>query len=112
MKELPEGILDQIVARLVEALHPERIYLFGSHAYGRPHPDSDLDLLVVVPDDPTDRWELAIRGRASLRGLRVPVDVVVFHRSEMDKWAPVRCSLPHAVVRKGKLIYVSRERAA
>jgi len=107
MEAIPEAVLEEIVARLAEALHPERIYLFGSYAYGTPHADSDLDFLVVVPDDAGDRWELAVQGRAALRGMRIPIDVVVFPRSEMEKWRSVRSSLPHAVTRKGKLVYAA-----
>ena len=43
--------LAEVVRRLVEAYQPERIYLFGSVASGDAGPDSDYDLLVVVPDD-------------------------------------------------------------
>ena len=42
--------LTPILARLVERLNPEAIWLFGSRAEGRARPDSDYDLLVVVPD--------------------------------------------------------------
>lgn len=107
MEVLPEAMLADILGRLVGALHPERIYLFGSHAYGTPDRDSDLDFLVVVPDDAGDRWELAVQGRAALRGMPLAADILVFHRQEMDKWAPVRCSLPHTVVQKGKLVYAA-----
>jgi predicted nucleotidyltransferase len=44
--ELPE-----VVERLVSKLCPERIILFGSYAYGRPTPDSDVDLLVILETD-------------------------------------------------------------
>jgi uncharacterized protein len=107
MKELPEGLLDEIVRRLVDALRPERIYLFGSHAGGTPNKDSDLDFLIVVPDGMGDPWELAAQGRSSLWGLRVPVDILVFPRQEMEKWTPVKCSLPYTVIKKGKLLYVA-----
>jgi predicted nucleotidyltransferase len=43
--------LAEIVRRLVAAYQPERIYLFGSVARGEAGPDSDYDLLVIVPDD-------------------------------------------------------------
>ena len=43
--------LAEVVRRLVEAYEPERVYLFGSHARGDAGPDSDYDLLLVVPDD-------------------------------------------------------------
>ncbi|HYA02263.1 MAG TPA: nucleotidyltransferase domain-containing protein, partial [Syntrophobacteria bacterium] len=49
-KSLP-AVLTEIVSRLVNAYEPERIYLFGSHARGEEGPDSDLDLIVIVPDD-------------------------------------------------------------
>jgi predicted nucleotidyltransferase len=40
--------IDTAVSRLPAALSPVAIYLYGSHAYGTPHPGSDIDLLVVV----------------------------------------------------------------
>jgi len=107
MSTVSEAILQQVVERLIEPLHPQQIYLFGSHAYGTPHRHSDLDILVVVADDAGDRWELAGRGRAALLDLPFPADILGFHRSEMDKWAPVRCSLPYTVVQKGRLLYAA-----
>jgi len=51
-----DPVLGEIVRRLVEAYQPERIYLFGSKARGDASPDSDYDLMVVVPNDaPTER---------------------------------------------------------
>ena len=45
----PRAAIRRYVARIVEQFHPDKVILFGSHAYGRPHPDSDVDLLVVMP---------------------------------------------------------------
>src|SRR5262245_19225609 len=36
-------------AQIAERFHPDKIILFGSYAYGRPHADSDVDLLVIMP---------------------------------------------------------------
>jgi len=107
MKEISQELLDEIVRRLVETLKPERIYLFGSHAYGTPNRHSDLDFLVVVPDDAGDPDKLAVQARHALWGLLVSVDILVYHHREMDKWAPVRCSLPHTVVKKGRILYAA-----
>ena len=107
MKEIPPGLLDEIVRRLVETLHPLEIYLFGSHARGTPHKHSDLDFLVVVPDDAGRPFDLAGRAYVALADLGVSKDLVICHRSEMEKWAPVKFSLPNEVVRKGKRIYVA-----
>src|SRR5581483_1416300 len=46
---VPRAAIRRYVRRIVERFRPEKVILFGSHAYGRPHPDSDVDLLVVMP---------------------------------------------------------------
>lgn len=58
-----EEAIAEITRRLVDYYQPVRIYLFGSVARGDDDPDSDLDFLVVVPDDiPVDR----LRGGGGL----------------------------------------------
>lgn len=47
--------LPRAVKRIAETLHPEKIILFGSYAYGNPTPDSDVDLLVVLKNQNTHR---------------------------------------------------------
>ena len=46
---VPRAAIRQYVRQVVEKFHPERVILFGSHAYGKPDADSDVDLLVVMP---------------------------------------------------------------
>lgn len=41
--------IDVVSRQIVDTFHPERIILFGSYAYGEPRPDSDVDLLVILP---------------------------------------------------------------
>ena len=100
-----DPVLAVVVGRLVEAYHPERIYLFGSAARGGAGEDSDYDIMVVVQDhsEPERRdCDLAYRV---LRGLRVAKDVLVWTRSEFDKRLHLRASLPSTIVREGKLLY-------
>ena len=47
---LTSELLDDLVERVVEAVHPRRIILFGSGARGDLGPNSDLDLLIVMTD--------------------------------------------------------------
>ena len=69
--------LAEVVRRLVEAYRPERIYLFGSMARGDVGPDSDYDLLVIVPDEaPPERRDGGLAYRA-LWGVGTAVDAVV-----------------------------------
>lgn len=107
METLATETLEEIIQRLVDALHPLEIYLFGSHAYGAPGRDSDLDLLVVVSDTDESPRELARRGRQSLSGMGFPVDIIVVTLSEMRKWSTVRCNIIHTVVQKGRRVYAA-----
>jgi len=53
LADLPFPKLAEVVQRLIEACAPERVYLFGSSAREDAGPDSDYDILLVVPDDAT-----------------------------------------------------------
>ena len=110
MKEVSAEILKEITKRLAESINPERIYLFGSHATGNADDDSDVDLLVVVPDTNQSHHDLALRGRANMRDLIIPMDLVVCTRSEIEKWKNVKCTLIYTVMRKVKLLYESEGR--
>ncbi len=46
---VPRAAIRRYVRQVVDQFHPDKVILFGSHAYGRPTPDSDVDLLVVMP---------------------------------------------------------------
>jgi uncharacterized protein len=105
MTALPESLLEQVAQRLVAELEPEAIYLFGSHAWGQPTEDSDLDLLVVLPDSAPPTHEDFVRAHRSLAELSVSTDVLLETRAQFDRFRPVRASLAHKVARKGKLLY-------
>src|SRR5213594_2671500 len=71
-----ERTIKEIVRRIVERFDPERIILFGSHARGRPGPDSDLDLLIVMAVSGSRR-EKQLEVRLALHEFRIPKDVIV-----------------------------------
>jgi len=103
-----EESIAEITRRLIEFYQPERIYLFGSQARGDAGADSDLDFLVVIPDDfPPEK----LRGGqiyTKLSGLGVAADIVPWRRTDFDgRAAYVRASLPATVVREGRLLYDS-----
>lgn len=100
-----DAILGAILRRIVEAYQPEAVYLFGSRAGGRADPDSDFDLLVVVPADaPAERRRPQLAARA-LRGVGVSVDAVIMTRPAFDLRAHVVNSLPEAALHDGRLLY-------
>lgn len=108
MKVIDQNILDEIVLRLVTALQPEEIYLYGSHAYGHPREDSDVDLLVIVRDSSLASHARAIEAYRALRGLKLPVEVKVVTRAEYERRAGWLSSIERVVREKGKVLYESR----
>lgn len=107
MSELNDQLLREIVDRLVEVLEPREIYLFGSQASGKTHKHSDLDLFVVMDDEAGDLHELAGRGYLALPATGISVDLVLYRRQSVEKWTPVKFSLPYEVRKKGKRIYAA-----
>ncbi|MDR7523505.1 MAG: nucleotidyltransferase domain-containing protein [Armatimonadota bacterium] len=99
--------LAEVVRRLVEAYRPERIYLFGSFARGEAGPDSDYDLLVIVPDDAPQEHKDSKLAYRVLWGTGTAADVIVWERSRFERRARVVCSLPAIVLREGTLLHVA-----
>ena len=100
-----DPVLAEIVRRLVEAYRPERIYLFGSKARGDAGPDSDYDLMVVVPTAVSSGWQQSLQTTAALRGVGTAADVLVWSRDAFEKRLHLKASLPSTVLREGKLLY-------
>ena len=99
--------LDAAVRRLVAALRPERIYLFGSRARGDADQDSDFDLLIVVPEVVGSPYRLHRRAYDVLWGLGAAVDVLVVSRARFERQREVVASLPATVEREGRLLYAA-----
>ena len=104
MQPVTEQVIQEIKERIVNAVHPEKIILFGSYAYGNPTKDSDLDLLVIMPsDEPMHKRVLPIRK--SLRDFKIPKDIIVYTPQEVEKWKNVTNAFITSIMKKGKVIY-------
>jgi len=97
--------LAHLVAILVREFAPERIYVFGSHARGDSGTDSDVDLLVLLPDLPAPAYELDRRARELAGPRSFPLDLVFMARARFEERLPALASLPATVAREGKLVY-------
>lgn len=75
--------LQAVVRRLVDALHPASIYLFGSRAEGRARPESDFDLLVVFDDEAPNANANYDEVYAPLLGMGIGCDVIPCLKSEL-----------------------------
>jgi predicted nucleotidyltransferase len=100
-----DPILAEAVRRLAEAYRPDRIYLFGSVARGDSGPDSDYDLLVVVPDDAPPERRRSRLAYETLRGAGAAADVLVCTSSYFEQRRLLKASLPGTVLREGRLLH-------
>jgi predicted nucleotidyltransferase len=105
MKTIPAVLRKEVVNRLVKEFDPETIYLFGSHAWGKPESGSDMDLLVIVKNSRQKPIQRAVRAQRSLRGVKAPIDVLVKTRREFERYISVKASLEAQITREGKLLY-------
>jgi predicted nucleotidyltransferase len=105
MKQLTENIITDIIERIRGAVAAEKIILFGSWAWGTPNESSDLDLFVVVPHSTEPAYRRARRVYHYLRGIGIPIDVVVQTREEVERGRRVATSLTRMVLEKGRTLY-------
>ncbi len=107
MKTLDSEVLDEIVRRIVAALQPKRIYLYGSHAYGQPYENSDVDLFIVTDHSLLPPHKRAVEVYRALRGLRVPIEVKVVTDAEFERRRHWISSLERIVEERGRILYES-----
>jgi predicted nucleotidyltransferase len=99
-----ETVVKEIVRRLVAAIDPDRIILFGSRARGNAKPDSDVDLLLIkASDEPPHRR--VVRAYRALRGLGVPKDILWRTPDEIAEWSAVKNYVTTEALREGKVLY-------
>ena len=98
-------LIEEITKRLVQGLHPEKIILFGSHAYGKPTKESDIDLCVVVSDSKEPRYRRARKAYRYLRGLTAPIELIVLTSKEFHQGTIVTTSLINRIIHGGKVLY-------
>jgi predicted nucleotidyltransferase len=93
--------------RVVRRFRPERVILFGSCARGEAGPDSDVDLLVVLPIEGSKR-EKRIEIRLALHDLHVPTDVVVSTPEEFAWRKDIVGTIEYPAAHDGRVLYERR----
>ena len=105
--ELPEfrpEMLDEIVRRIVDTVQPLRILLFGSAARGTMGPDSDLDLLVVMPEGVHRRRTEQTIYRC-LMGVGFATDIVVVTEADIVAYGDNPSLVLFPALRDGREVY-------
>jgi predicted nucleotidyltransferase len=103
-------INDEILAIkdiIVKSVDPEKIYLFGSYAYGTPHKDSDYDFYVVLKDDspikPLDAMDIINIQRIDF-DTHMPIDVLANYKTRFD-YRSTQPTIERTIAHRGVVLY-------
>ena len=95
--------IQTVCEQIARDFRPERIILFGSHAYGEPTPDSDVDLLVVMPFEGRHTRQ-AIRMLTQLNVL-TPIDLLVRTPEQVEERLAMGDFFMREILEQGKVMY-------
>jgi predicted nucleotidyltransferase len=103
LKRTTTGEIKRLCDKIAREFRPEKIILFGSHAYGRPQWDSDVDLLVIMPfrGGPA-RQAIKIRSRIESP---MALDLLVRTRKQISRRLAMGDSFMRDILERGKVIY-------
>src|SRR5438270_13204212 len=104
---IPMRVIRQYALAIAERFQPDKIILFGSYAYGTPHEDSDVDLLVIKPT--WSQHSQAVQIRWALAA-PFPMDLIVRTPKEMKWRLDEGDSFLTEIVSKGKVLYEKDDR--
>jgi uncharacterized protein len=103
---VPQAEIQEFVDKVVEEFSPQRVILFGSHARGDATPDSDVDLLVIMPTKKrTVQQALAIRLGVSCS---FPLDLIVRTPTDVRQRLALHDCFLQTIMSEGKMLYESR----
>jgi len=94
----------EMVKRIVAQFGPEKVILFGSHARGRAGPDSDVDLLIVMPVSGSKRKK-AVEIGIALHDIPIAKDVIVVTPEDFEWRKETLGTIERPAAREGKLLY-------
>jgi predicted nucleotidyltransferase len=96
----------EAVERIVQEVHPLRIIVFGSRARQEQGPESDVDLLIIMPEG-THKRRTAQMLYCKLRGLPVPVDILVTTEADLDRQKDNPGLIYRTILEEGRQLYVA-----
>jgi uncharacterized protein len=104
---IPMRVIRRYARAIAEEFRPDKIILFGSFAYGEPHEDSDVDLLVVMP---ARNYNQAVSIRYRLTA-PFPMDLIVRTPKEMARRLAEKESFLTTIVSRGKVLYENDDKS-
>jgi predicted nucleotidyltransferase len=101
---VPMSKIQRYCDEIAAAFKPQKIILFGSHAYGKPTEDSDVDVLVVMPRLRRSRHDIATGIRRKVDS-DFPVDVIVRGEAEVQRRIRQKDMFMTHITSKGRVMY-------
>jgi predicted nucleotidyltransferase len=105
--DVPVRVIRRFAREVAERFQPEKIILFGSHAYGTPHADSDVDILVIMPA--RNEIDQAVRIDRTVAP-SFPLDLIVCTPKNLAWRLKEGDSFLREIVTKGKVLYEKADR--
>ena len=107
---MDEELLKMMTDAIVEEVHPEEVILFGSYARGTQNEDSDVDVLVLMPEEAQEetqrsRYHLIGRILRRLKSFPLPMDILVYSHDEAGKWRDAPGHVIAIGLREGRRLY-------
>ena len=103
--DIQSQVIDDIKSRFIELYHPKEIYLYGSYAWGTPTEDSDLDFCIILSESDKSQADRIREGLRALKGIHIPVDILVFTESEIAERKDHPSTLIFKIYHSGKKLY-------
>ena len=107
-KRIPEEAILDVVEQIAHLFSPHKIILFGSYTYGNPHPESDVDLLVVI--DTQLRESLQAIQICQKISYRFGLDLIVYSPERLAERLRLGDSFLQEIVNRGKTLYEASDR--
>lgn len=100
--------IERILRRIVQGYHPLKVILFGSHAYGTPHEDSDIDMLIIkdTRERFIDRF-VEVRGLVADSNRRIPFEPIVLTPGEIERRLAIGDQFIQEIMTRGKVLYAA-----
>ncbi len=102
---LDQGVIDSVVARIVDVAKPEKIILFGSASRGLMDRHSDIDLLIIK--DGADPLDLMAALYRRLHGVGVAVDAIVVSPEDVERFKDSHALVIKPALQEGRVVYES-----
>jgi predicted nucleotidyltransferase len=102
-----QHIIEDILQKIVAEYSPQKVILFGSHAYGQPDENSDIDLLIIkeTKKRPIERW-MEVKRLVRDRNRTVSISPLVYTPRELEERLAIKDFFIQEVLEKGRVLYI------